>query len=66
VKNEALLVERFRVAVDLWATGVSLRRQSIRRDRPHASDREVEMLLNQWLHDRPGAQHGDGPRLTTE
>jgi hypothetical protein len=62
--EDALLSERFRVALDLWATGVALRRQSIRRDRPHASEKEVEYLLNRWLQDRPGATHGDGPPET--
>ncbi len=56
------LVERFRTAVDLWATGVALRRQTIRRTRPEASDEEVEVLLNHWLQERPGAETGDGPR----
>ena len=56
------LIERFHTAVDLWATGVSLRRQTIRRNRPEASAAEVDALLNQWLQDRPGAEMGDGPQ----
>lgn len=56
------LVERFYTAVDLWATGVMLRRETIRRNRPEASAREVDALLNQWLQQRPGAEMGDGPR----
>lgn len=55
-------IERFRTTVDLWATGVTLRRQTIRRNRPEASAEEIETLLNQWLQERPGAEWGDGAR----
>jgi hypothetical protein len=56
------LVERLYTAFDLWSTGVTLKRQSIRRHHPDASDDEVEAMLNRWLHERPGAESGDGPR----
>lgn len=56
------LVERLRIAVDLWATGVALKRGTIRRHHPDASDDEIESLLNRWLQERPGAEAGDGPR----
>lgn len=55
------LIERFQTAIDLWATGVTLRRQAIRREHPEASLEEVEQRLNQWLQHRPGAEQGDGP-----
>ena len=56
------LIERFHTAVDLWVTGVTLRRQAIRRDRPEATPQEVEELVNLWLQERPGAETGDGPQ----
>jgi hypothetical protein len=56
------LVERLYTAVDLWATGVALKRETIRRRHPDASDDEIEILLNRWLQERPGAESGDGPR----
>ena len=56
------LVARFRAAVDLWATGVALHRQTIRRSRPEASEQEVDALLGRWLQERPGAEWGDGER----
>lgn len=56
------LIERFHTTVDLWATGVTLRRQAISRHQPEASVDEVEALLNQWLQQRPGAEMGDGPQ----
>ena len=56
-----VLVERFRTTLDLHATGVLLQRQRFRRMNPAASPGEVERALVQWLHSRPGAEHGDGP-----
>jgi hypothetical protein len=53
-------IERFRTTIDLWATGLTLRRQAIRRTRPSASDAEVNALLWAWLQERPGAEYGDG------
>ena len=61
VADEARLAERFQTALDLWATGVAIRRQALRRLHPNASDQEIDRLLIEWLHHRPGAEHGDGP-----
>ena len=58
------LVTRLHTAIDLWATGIALQRQTIRRRHPAASDPEIEALLNHWLQERPGAETGDGPRRT--
>jgi hypothetical protein len=55
------LIQRFHTAVDLWTAGVMLRRQTIRRARPEASARDVDLALSQWLQTRPGAEMGDGP-----
>ena len=54
-------VERFRMAVDCWQTGVALQRQRLVRLHPQASRQEIEALLNRWLQERPGAECGDGP-----
>jgi Rv0078B-related antitoxin len=62
VGREDRLVERLHTAFDLWATGVALQRQTIRRSHPEASDAEVEVLLTRWLQHRPGAEMGDGPQ----
>ena len=53
---------RFQTALDLFASGVQIRRQALRRDLPSASDAEIEKLLIDWLQTRPGAEHGDGPQ----
>ncbi|MEO7157623.1 MAG: hypothetical protein ABI039_08685 [Vicinamibacterales bacterium] len=59
---DPLVIARFQTALDMWGTGVALRRQSIRRTHPDATDVEVEARVNQWLQERPGAESGDGPR----
>ena len=53
---------RFETTLDLWDTAMRLRRQSLRRENPAASDDLIEQLLNQWLAHRPGAERGDGPQ----
>jgi len=53
-------IERFRTTMDLWATGLTLRRQAIRRSLPTASDADVDALLWAWVQERPGAECGDG------
>lgn len=60
--DDTTLIERFRTVVDLWETGVAIRRQAIRRSMPGASDDEVEQRLRRWLQERPGAEQGDGPQ----
>ena len=62
MSNADRLVARLYTAADLWATGVALQRQSIRRRHPDASEAQVEHLLGRWLQERPGAELGDGPQ----
>lgn len=58
---EATPAERFRVALDLFETGVRIMRQNLKRDFPDATEQEIEDRLNAWLRHRPGAEHGDRP-----
>lgn len=51
----------FRTTVDLFEAGVAMKRQSLRRSHPEASEGEIERRLQHWLHERPGAEHGDSP-----
>jgi hypothetical protein len=53
------LAERLRVAFDLFAAGESLMRQTLRRGHPAADATEIEVRLEAWLAERPGAEHGD-------
>jgi hypothetical protein len=62
VGDALTMIERFHTTIDLWATGVTVRRQTIRRNQPNASADEVDALLNRWLQERPGAEMGDGPQ----
>jgi hypothetical protein len=56
-----LAAERFRVVLDLFETGVHLRRETLRRAHPGITPSRLEELLGDWLRDRPGAREGDGP-----
>ncbi len=47
------------VAFDLADAGTDMMRMSLRRRHPGASAEEVEAMLRDWLHWRPGAEHGD-------
>lgn len=51
--------ERLRIALDLHDAGVEMMRQNLRRRHPDADEQEIERLLVVWLHERPGAEHGD-------
>jgi hypothetical protein len=53
--------ERFRVALELFETGVELKRAALRRSHPGITPSRVEELLGEWLRERPGAPEGDGP-----
>ena len=53
--------ESFRMALDLFQTGVDVMRQNLRRRHPEADDEAVERLLGKWLQERPGAECGDCP-----
>ena len=50
---------RFRLALDLFATGEELMRQRIRRLHPDWTEAQIERRMAEWLHDRPGAETGD-------
>lgn len=53
--------EKFRVALDLFETGVRLMRQNLEREYPDATEEEIDERLKAWLGHRPGAEHGDCP-----
>lgn len=51
---------KFRVVVDLFRTGVDMKYRQLRRLHPDATAAELRRLLRAWLHERPGAELGDG------
>ena len=59
-------IDSFRMALDLFQTGVDVMRQNLRRRHPEAHDEEIERLLGEWLHQRPGAEFGDCPGPTVD
>jgi hypothetical protein len=52
--------ERLRLTFDLFEAGVDLMRQRLRRQYPGETEAEIERRIGEWLHERPGAEHGDG------
>jgi hypothetical protein len=52
--------ERFQEAVRLHHLGVAMKRQSFRRERPEATEEELDAAVLAWLADRPDAPYGDG------
>jgi Rv0078B-related antitoxin len=55
------LVRRLREVFDLFEAGLSMKRAQLRRDRPDATEQEIELALRTWLATREGAEHGDAP-----
>lgn len=52
--------ENLRVALDLLDDAEQLLRQRLRRTTAMSED-EIEARVLAWLHERPGAEHGDAP-----
>ncbi len=50
---------RLRVALELHALGEQMQRSRLRRERPQITDAELDDAIRAWLHERPGAKHGD-------
>lgn len=50
-----------RLALELFEAGEELKRQSLRRAHPEATESEIESMIIAWLRERPGAPYGDSP-----
>lgn len=50
---------RLRAALELFELGVQMYRQRLRRERPAATERELDDEVQRWLLHRPGAERGD-------
>ena len=55
------MLERLRLAFDLYEAGEDLMRQNLRRRHPGETAEQIEERLITWLTTRPGAEHGDAP-----
>ncbi len=51
--DPASLGARLQFALDLVETGVTMMRQNLRRENPHATEAEIQALLNAWLAESP-------------
>lgn len=54
------VLARMEIAFDLYRTAEEMMRQNLRRRHPEAGEHEIEDGIREWLHRRPGAEHGDG------
>lgn len=54
---------RLRLALDLFEAGEQMMRLTLRRRHPDENEAEIESRLAAWLHERPGAEHGDAEGL---
>lgn len=63
--RDAAVRERMRLTFDLFEAAEQMMRLNIRRRYPEADPEEIERRLTEWLHTRPGAEHGDasGPHF---
>jgi hypothetical protein len=57
--DPARMAERMRMTLDLFDLAEAMQRQRLKRKHPHASDAEIDDLVNAWLQRRPGAELGD-------
>ena len=55
------VIDRMQSALDLFEIGEKMLRQRLRRERPGASDAEIEEAVTVWRTARPGAELGDAP-----
>ena len=58
-ERELTVAEKLRLTIDLCESGIDVQRERLRREHPDASDEALERRLLSWLHERPGAEHGD-------
>ncbi len=50
-----------RQTFELFEFGVEVMATNLRRRFPDATPEEIERLVEVWLAERPGAEHGDAP-----
>lgn len=50
---------RIELAFELVEDGIDVTRQRLRRELPDATPEQIELRIEQWLRERPGAPLGD-------
>jgi hypothetical protein len=51
--------ERLAQALEMFEFGVEMMAANLRRRHPEATPEQIDQLVDQWLAERPGAEHGD-------
>jgi Rv0078B-related antitoxin len=54
-------MDRLQAALDLFAIAEAMLRQRLRRERPDATEAEIEAAVMDWSAARPGGEPGDAP-----
>lgn len=57
---EKQAARRLELCFDMFDFGAEMMRQKLHRDHPDAGEDEIRARFVAWLHERPGAEHGDG------
>jgi len=57
------VADRLLLAFDLFDFGVKMMRQNLKRQHPKHSEKEIGLLLEQWLRKRDCAPLGDSPGI---
>jgi len=58
--DDETIGERLIQTFEMFEFGVEMMAANLRRRNPDASPEQIELLLEQWLLVRPGAEAGDG------
>lgn len=61
VTDHEAITARLEAALEMWDDGVQIKRESLRRSDPSASDAELDARIGVWLAERAGEDHGDRP-----
>ncbi len=57
---ERRAAKRLNLCFDMFDFGADMMQQKLRREHPEAGEEEIRSRYVAWLHERPGAEDGDG------
>jgi hypothetical protein len=53
--------DRLQLALEMFEFGVEMKAARLRREHPDATPAAIQRMIDDWLGERPGAEHGDAP-----